>query len=131
MRDGLVLGLLLVTAGCDDLMFGEQPEPPLSTEGYAGVVEICDTYCLGCHSATAVFGQLDLETDPYAAMVDVQASNGQGLLIEPGSPDTSIFYQKITNTQTSGTDMPPGSGGLSVEATDIVKRWIEDGAPRE
>lgn len=125
----VLIGSLGVAAGCDDLVFGKLPEPPLSQEGLAGVEEVADTYCLGCHSATAVLGQLDLETDLYTAVVDVPASSGQGLLVEPGSPETSILYLKITNAQATGTDMPPGSGGLSVQATDIVKNWIADGAP--
>jgi hypothetical protein len=51
--------------------------------------------------------------------------------VDPGSPDTSVFYLKITNQQATGTDMPPGTGGLPTEASDLVKRWIEDGAPEE
>jgi hypothetical protein len=130
MRYTLLVGVTVV-GGCDDLIFGKQAEPPLSQEGIAGVREIADGYCLGCHSAQSVQGQLDLETDVYGALVDVPSSSGQGVLVLPEDAAASIFYLKITNQQTSGSDMPPGSGGLPVEASDLVKRWIDDGAPEE
>jgi hypothetical protein len=122
------LGLLL---GCDDLVFGPQEAPPLTQEGLAGVREVADTYCMGCHSAQAAFGQLDLETDLVGALVDAPASTGEGILVVPGDPAASIFYLKITAEQTSGTEMPPGTGGLATQATDIVEGWILDGAPAE
>jgi uncharacterized membrane protein len=128
---GRWLVLLLCVAGCDDLVFGPQAAPPLSQEGIEGVREIADGQCMGCHSAQAAFGQLDLQTDLYGALVGAPDSTGQGILVDPGSPDTSVFYLKITNQQATGTDMPPGTGGLPTEASDLVKRWIEDGAPEE
>ncbi len=122
--------LLALSAGCDDVIFGEQPLPPLSQEGWAGVTEVIDGYCLGCHSAQGAFGQLDLETDPYGALVGVTSSDGSSLLVDPGAPDSSLLYLKITGDQPAGGPMPPDVE-LSQEATDIVRDWIADGAPEQ
>ena len=123
---------LLVFAACDDNIFGEPPFVPLTTEGWDGVQEVFDDYCLDCHGATAAFGQLDLETDPYGALVSVPSSNGSMSLVEPGDPDNSLLYLKLIDMQPpgSGSKMPPASV-LAGEATDIVKNWIADGALQE
>lgn len=128
------VGLGLLVAGCDDNLWGVGEvlvEPP-SQEGYAGVIEISQDACLGCHSAGSALGGLDLETNFAAATVGVLGQYGL-LIVEPGNPDGSLLYLKMTNTQPGGvgTDMPPGSGGLDPALTDVVKAWIEDGAPAQ
>ena len=126
---------LLALPGCDDYLFGEigagETEVP-EVEGFAGVREIVDARCLGCHSATSMLGGLDLETDLHASTVGVIGSYGLPVVLA-GSPDDSILFLKITDTHpdNTGTDMPPGSGGLPLVLTDIVQDWILDGAPAE
>jgi mono/diheme cytochrome c family protein len=111
--------LWLGLVGCDDVLFGQadegEDEGP-SQDGYAGVVEIVTVNCYGCHSAaanTSAGFNLDLETDLHASTVGVAGGYGVPLVV-PGS--------------TGGT-MPPG-GGLSDANTDVVRAWIEDGAPQ-
>lgn len=127
-----MLGGLLLAAGCDDTIFGPQAVQPLTVEGWEGVQEVFDTYCLDCHGATAAFGQLDLETDPYGAIVSVPSSTGTLNLVEPGDPDQSLLYLKTMDMQPpgTGTKMPP-TGTLAAEATDILKNWIADGATQD
>lgn len=126
----VVLGGLVLVAGCDDVIYGQAPAPPLSQTGWPGVEEVFDTYCLDCHSAEAAFGQLDLETNPYGAIVGVASSNGTMPLVDPSNPDNSLLYLKLVDQQPTGSKMPPAST-LSTEASDIVRDWIADGAPQE
>lgn len=128
MRRALVLASL---CGCDDFIFGGTVGPEIEQEGYAGVVAIADASCLACHSAAAAQGQLDLETNLHAATVEVPSGNAGFVLVVPGSPDESLLYLKVANQPPSGTgtEMPPGSGGLPEDQLAIVRGWIEDGAP--
>ncbi len=120
-----------VLAGCDDTVFGAGGEEVTGVEGYNGVLTIADTHCLGCHSAASALGGLDLETDLHAATVDVVGDSGFAI-VTPNDPANSNLFRKITNThEDAGTDMPPGTGGLSATEADIVEAWILDGAPAQ
>lgn len=131
---GLVCGILSLLA-CDDRIYGDVVAGG-STEtleqGLSGVQTIVEGQCLGCHGASSALGGLDLETDLIAATVGV-VGQYQIPLVQPGSPEDSMLYLVITNTQPDGTsgEMPPGSGGLGQAATDIVYDWIADGAGAE
>ena len=128
--------LWLGFTGCDDVLFGQadegEDEGP-SQDGYAGVVEIATVNCYGCHSAaanTSAGFNLDLETDLHASTVGLAGGYGVPLVV-PGSPEESMLYMKMIGTNPDGTGgtMPPG-GGLSDANTDVVRAWIEDGAPQ-
>ncbi|MBX2797750.1 MAG: hypothetical protein KTR31_08785 [Myxococcales bacterium] len=124
----------MTLTGCDDYLFGELEDGPddvPAQTGYAGVVEIAQSQCLGCHSAATMQGGLDLETDLHAATVGVTGQYILPIVLE-GQPRESMLYMKITDSHpdNTGTDMPPGSGGISDAAADVVFDWILDGAPR-
>lgn len=83
--------------------------PPVSFMN--DVAPIFTMYCVGCHASRAVY------------------SNARARVV-PGSPFTSLIYQKITGTQSQGAPMPLG-GQLSVDdpaATSTIERWILQGA---
>lgn len=130
MRPTVLFVLAGALGGCDDVLFDTGPEAELSEDGYAGVQQVATAYCLACHSATAVQGQLDLETDLHDAVVGVASStDASWTLVEPGDPATSLLFLKITDQAPFGTDMPPASGGLEADAAQIIEDWILDGAP--
>jgi len=135
-REGVLTAIaaLVLLVGCDDILFNAGEEVVTDAEGFAGVQAIVDTKCLGCHSAAGAPGayDLDLETDLHGAIVGVTGGYGV-VLVEPGDPGASMFFQKVTNTQDAGngSDMPIGSGGLPAEEAQIVEEWILDGAPLE
>ena len=134
MRSLWLAALLpLALMGCDDTIF-EAPggEVPTGVDGYEAVLAVADTHCLGCHSAASALGDLDLESDLHDATVAVEGFYGLPI-VDPGSLETSMLYLKIANQQGDGdgTEMPPGSGGLSAPEIDLVGDWILDGAPRE
>jgi len=118
--------------GCDDTLFvGADPGPATDAQGFEGVQAIVASNCLTCHSADSALGDLDLETDLYAATVGVTGAYGV-TIVEPGDLDNSMLYLKTTNQQGSdGSEMPVGTGGLSQPENDIIANWILDGAPAQ
>lgn len=121
-----VLGAL---AACDDHLFPAR-RVPVDGEGWCGVRELFAAQCTSCHGALAL-GELDLETDPASALVGVPSSGWpEVLLVDPGSPDTSLLVHKVRATQGDrGSEMPPASGGVGEELAELVRAWVADGAP--
>lgn len=92
-----------------------------------------------CHSAIDPPGGLDLATDPYAALVGVDAAGrfcrDLGLVrVVPGDAAASLAYQKIIakregDDPVCGEGMPQGSRpALSDEEIAAIEQWIAAGA---
>jgi hypothetical protein len=92
-----------------------------------------------CHSAIDPPGGLDLATDPYAALVGVDAAGrfcrDMGLVrVVPGDAAASLAYQKIIAKRDDtdpvcGEGMPQGSRpALSDDEIAAIEQWIADGA---
>ncbi|MHB8417675.1 MAG: Dickkopf N-terminal cysteine-rich domain-containing protein [Myxococcales bacterium] len=97
-----------------------------------------------CHIAGAgpAFGNLDLATDPYAALLGANgagapASNVYGsatglLRVSPGNPSQSLLLIKLQLTAKDpqyGYPMPMPSGGEPASLVQAVQSWIAAGAP--
>ena len=125
----LPVGLLV---GCSD--YGDDPTaggpvaPPSETVSFASDVQpIFDASCVGCHGDGGNAG-LDLRSGrSYANLVGNPATESGLARIEPGEPENSWLYLKITGQQTVGDQMPPGSP-LNTDTTDRIRTWIEEGA---
>ena len=102
--------------------------------------------CTVCHAAGAgpSFANLDLATNPYAAIVGVpainmagsvhtQADGGTLLIVAPGDPGESFFLTKLGLTQKSsqyGQPMPMTTPASTPPALmNAVQSWIAAGAP--
>jgi predicted CxxxxCH...CXXCH cytochrome family protein len=108
----------------------EAPEEGFLTGEFCLVRTVFEVSCVtGCHSAVVEGGGLDLQTDPFNALVNRQSPNGGGTLVAPGSAVDSFLYRKMVNliAEGEGGVMPPG-GTLDPYVTDLVKAWIDDGA---
>ncbi len=119
---------------------GDDTSGPLSHA--ADIRDIWTQNCLGmgCHSP----GQSspDLETDPYNAIVDVMPVSAAVPYIDPGSPQTSYLMHKLDATHAldanlggcgcggAGGPMPLGATLLDQSVRDMVRSWIEQGAPQ-
>ena len=142
----LLLPLLSFSA-CEYLPFFNEEDPPpvvvapppgpietdLEFEGGFLVGAFCDVQAIfqvscvvGCHSGIVPGGNLDLDTDPYAAVVNARAANGE-YLVEPGYPERSMLYTKMIGPVAQGDVMPP-SGILDPVFTNVIYDWIEGGA---
>jgi len=102
--------------------------------------------CTGCHGRVGANANLTLggsdcvkSSDIVAALVNKPAAGGgQFKLIEPGNPDKSWLYLKVTgkaatagctgSTCQTGTMPQGGAVTLTQAQQDALRKWITDGA---
>jgi hypothetical protein len=99
-----------------------------------------------CHGTRGAWADLDLSTIPgaYAALVGARAGqklpvDGRPtchesplLRVEPGAPDRSLLYLKVSGAPPCGSAMPPSDSGwepIAAEQLEQIRRWILAGAP--
>jgi hypothetical protein len=90
-----------------------------------------------CHGAA---NQGDLDLSPLNAYDNLvtAASKGSSLrLVEPGSPSQSFLYHKLSaktfpgSYAIGGAPMPSAGAAISPGQLEVIRLWIEAGAPRE
>ena len=107
------------------------------------VQPIFSNHCIACHNGTNITG-LDLRVGK--SYESLMGSSGTGQLtfelpdqapkyrVRPGSADSSYLYQKVSSPTPKGSptyvQMPQGGPYLSASDINIIKRWIEKGAPQ-
>ena len=96
--------------------------------------------CSACHNDAPSFGGLAFFPGgpefAYANLVGVRSGEKEGYLcagsplkrVEPGDPDNSLMYRKITNPSCGGKMPPPAFGTTTPEQQELVRQWIADGA---
>ena len=88
----------------------------------------------GCHGGSSPAEGLDLRQGAaYAEIVNVRSNQRSSLdLIEPFEPEDSYLYLKVTDDSSiSGSSMPRGGPALSDALIDLLRDWIERGAPND
>ncbi len=88
----------------------------------------------GCHGGSSPSQGMNLSQGmAYANIVGVPSSQQPSLdRIEPNEPEESYLYLKVTNDSSiSGGRMPPGGGPLAQDLIDLLRDWIERGAPND
>ena len=95
--------------------------------------------CGQCHSDEPSFGGLAMfpgATTAYNHLVGVPSGSEAGYLcrssgllrVQPGAPEQSLLYLKLT-TPPCGSKMPPAAfGQVSAEQVEMVRQWIAQGA---
>lgn len=91
----------------------------VATPSFADVQQILQSNCAGCHGTIGGWSAAD-----HSSVVN---SGDSGPAVIPGDPDASILAQKLLDTQTFGTRMPP-SRALDPSDIEIVLAWIAAGA---
>ncbi|RMF61073.1 MAG: hypothetical protein D6746_06025 [Bacteroidetes bacterium] len=128
---GVLVGLL---AGCEHAdPLGENTPPP-SEVSFADVQNIFTASCAlsGCHTGTFPPQGLNLSAgQAYGNLVGVPSQEDPSLnRVEPGDPDRSYLYLKITGAPgIRGGRMPLGRDPLPQAQIDLIRAWIEAGAP--
>ena len=93
-----------------------------------------------CHNATSRAGGLDLQTSPHAALVGADPmlaeAKADGMKrVVAGDLAKSFLYVKLTLPSASdaryGFRMPQTNTPPEPSQVDLVKRWIEAGAPND
>ncbi len=118
----------------DDDTTAEIEEP----RGWEGVYALISFRC-GCHDAVQRAGGLwDLtdEDSAWDALVSTPSSDVPAFnRIQPGDPDASYLFLKITSRQAevggSGARMPPTGFALPDDDVELIEEWIIEGASRE
>lgn len=101
------------------------------------IAPLLEVNCGGCHDAESPSGELPLVGDEAFSSL-LQASTGRPELerVEPGDPDASYLWLKLTNApDIEGSPMPTspltGWRPLSTAELDDLRAWIENGALRD
>lgn len=116
-KSTLFLGVfLLFLSGC----YFDEAEEPLPPEGLisysADVQPIFSNNCTACHPGEVE--NLDLSAgNSYASII--------GVYVIPTDPEASVLYQRLLGNPSV---MPP-SGGLQDSEIQLIRLWIEQGAP--
>ncbi len=106
---------------------GAEPAAPLSFN--KDLRPILADKCFACHGTDAHARKADLRLDtPEGAYAETDG----GVAIKPGDPSQSEVWARII-TDDPDDIMPPVKSHktLSPEEKDIIRRWIEQGAPYE
>ena len=82
------------------------------------IAPIIKASCVKCHGPEKPKGKLRLDTKAEAMKKG----------IKPGKPDDSTFYTLLISTD-ADERMPEKAPALPKEQTDLIKKWIEQGAP--
>ena len=113
---------------------GGAPSPSSIVPTWYGVqANILQQFCAVCHSGASAPAGLSWEVGQYDAIV----TNGHMSTeittmreVQPGNPDASYMYWKITgNPGISGVRMPATGIPLDQAYIDVIAQWIRDGAP--
>ena len=115
------LGLFMAGVG------SEAPATERRVDFNRDVLPILSEHCFRCHGPDAAAVSADLRLDQY---VTATADRGGYRAIEPGSPEKSRVYQRLTS-EVESLRMPPMASGvapLSPEQVETIRLWIESGA---
>ncbi|MFP6615620.1 MAG: c-type cytochrome domain-containing protein [Candidatus Hydrogenedentota bacterium] len=84
--------------------------------------------CYACHGPDSAAREKDLRFDIREGLFG-KSEFGQPLIV-PGDPEESEIYYRIT-AEDPDERMPSADSNLSLtkEEIDVIKRWIEEGAP--
>ncbi len=122
--------------GCGGGGGAEDLEPELAVIQSEIFAPACATS--GCHDARDKAGELDMSTAQlsYDQMVNVASKNPVAkangwIMIRPGDSDRSFLMRKLMGPGVGeGDPMPSAAQELHPYYVDVIRTWIENGAPR-
>ncbi|MDH3716342.1 MAG: CHRD domain-containing protein, partial [Gammaproteobacteria bacterium] len=97
--------------------------------------EVFSPLCSGCHSgptSTNLPSGMNLSSAnaSFGDLVNVSSLQVGSLnRVTPNDPANSYLIQKLEGTQAVGSRMPQGGPFLDQATIDMIKEWINDGAP--
>jgi hypothetical protein len=86
------------------------------------ILPILRDKCAGCHNAEKSRGGLDVST--YGKLMEGGSS---GAVVKPGDSEGSRLYLLAAHKEEP--KMPPNAAAMAKESLDLIKAWIEAGAP--
>lgn len=138
MRMSLLAATLLLASACGELKSPTAPGPASPIDPSATFTrvqnEVFTPTCAlaGCHDLNGQQGGLVLTTGrSYANVVNVSSTGLPALRrVQPGDPDSSYLYRKLTGAGIVGERMPL-VGTLDESRIRLVRDWIRRGAPND
>ncbi len=93
---------------------------------------IFTTTCVVCHSGSGAPEGLQLdEANSYTMLVNIASQQEPTTLrVAPNNANNSYLIHKLEGTAASGSQMPRGGPALSQATIDIIRQWIDAGAPQ-
>lgn len=86
----------------------------------------------GCHGGSFLSANMSLEADRIAGEIIGVASSGSDLnRIEPGNPEASYLLKKVRGDGDVNSQMPLNRTPLTADQIELIRAWIEAGAPIE
>lgn len=115
----------------------QEPEIPVKPDGIqanlASIQEnVLTPICAQCHFGNnAPLGlRMDSIDASIANLIDVDsATNATFKRVLPGDAENSFLYLKITGAAIAGNQMPLGQSPLEANTQNVIKQWIDSGAP--
>jgi hypothetical protein len=119
-----------------------EPEEPACDETFESTFDavqklVFTPECVGCHGPDNPSGGLDLSAgNSYAAIFQQPSLSSDFLLVRAGSRDESQLWRKIAawtddSIILSGGSAMPLTGPVSEEARELLRFWIQSGAPED
>ncbi len=111
---------------------GGSHQPEVSFE--EDVAPVLKRRCAICHITGKEPGLVSLvPASAYDSIVGVSSVQSELKRVEPGNPEASYLYHKISGTQFEvpggeGDQMPLGLPPLPEEQQELIRTWIEQGA---
>lgn len=134
---GAALSVSVALAGCG----GDPPGPMTFSEINQQILQPSCAKFSSCHSVSGAgsAGNLDLATNPYAALVGVASDQtkaaAEGLVrVKPGDPEKSFLYIKLampTPSNDYGDRMPQNNPAIPRSQLEGIKAWITAGAAND
>ncbi|MCE9555134.1 MAG: DUF1549 domain-containing protein, partial [Planctomycetes bacterium] len=120
----LSLGLLSVIVACFDQPTAQAKE---TLDFNRDIRPILSNNCFACHGMDAKHRKADLRLD---TLEGATADHEGARAVVPGKLSSSELWSRITSTDVDALMPPPDSHKkLSDKEKQILKRWIEQGAP--
>lgn len=98
--------------------------------GFCALKTTLQSECHACHGANVKLGGLDLETDPYHALVNAKSAQWpEEVRVVPGDPQRSLLFRKVSGHQGALGQRMPLSTKMDPALVAKFEAWIRAGAP--
>jgi hypothetical protein len=126
-RDGLIL-VALVCGACDD--GGGTPDGVSFVEIRERVLQPSCSF-MACHSGASPAGMLGLADDDAHAQLMATSPLTMRARVVPGDADASYVMEKLTETAPEQGEQMPPTAPIDDDRIELVRAWIEGGAPSD
>ena len=111
---------LILTAALASAALLTAPSARAQASYVDDILPILKRSCQGCHNPAEPAAELSV-----VSHADLLKGGKSGPAVKPGKPDESLLYTLVIGDDPA---MPMGGDPLPPEETDLLKRWILDGA---